>query len=189
MAQRSNTRKSPTKYSKAIADEIALRLAEGESLLEISKSEHLPAKSAITRWALDPKHEFFEIYKAARRIQAEGFVDEVISIADDSSKDLIKYEDHNGEMQEKVNTEVLNRSRLRVDTRKWVACKILPKIYGDKIHQEISGPGGEPIKTINQSDQKQVERLARIRAAAVAKGAAVERFSDTSGDVMTQGRN
>jgi hypothetical protein len=32
-----------------------------------------------------------------------------------------------------VNGENLQRSRLRVDTRKWLLSKALPKIYGDKL--------------------------------------------------------
>jgi hypothetical protein len=37
------------------------------------------------------------------------------------------------------------RDRLRVDARKWVAAKLLPKKYGDRIQQEVSGPDGGPI--------------------------------------------
>lgn len=38
-----------------------------------------------------------------------------------------------------LDTEHVQRSRLRVDTLKWQASKLVPKKYGDKIHQEHSG--------------------------------------------------
>jgi hypothetical protein len=38
-------------------------------------------------------------------------------------------------------------ARLEIDTLKWQAGKEAPKRYGDRISQEISGPGGAPIDT------------------------------------------
>ena len=56
-------------------------------------------------------------------------VDEIIEIADDSSQDNII----NKQGQIICNNESINRARLRIDTRKWIASKLAPKIYGDKI--------------------------------------------------------
>jgi hypothetical protein len=50
------------------------------------------------------------------------------------------------------------RNRLRVDARKWVAAKLLPKKYGDKVQQEVSGPDGGPIEV-------QTVRVELVRAA------------------------
>jgi len=36
-------------------------------------------------------------------------------------------------------------ARVEIDARKWFASKFLPKRYGEKITQEISGPDGAPI--------------------------------------------
>ena len=67
--------------------------------------------------------------------------DELLEIADDGRNDRIADEDGN----ERTDHDVIARSRLRVDTRKWLLSKALPKIYGDKVQNEHSGPGGAPI--------------------------------------------
>jgi len=36
--------------------------------------------------------------------------------------------------------------RLRVDSRKWLASKLAPKKYGEKVSAELSGPDGGPIQ-------------------------------------------
>ena len=38
-------------------------------------------------------------------------------------------------------------AKVEIDARKWFASKFLPKRYGDKITQEISGPDGAPIQS------------------------------------------
>ena len=69
-----------------------------------------------------------EKYARATEIRAEKMADEILDIADSSENDTIKTE--KGEFQ---NTEWIQRSRLRVDSRKWLMSKMLPKKYGDKI--------------------------------------------------------
>jgi hypothetical protein len=44
-----------------------------------------------------------------------------------------------------LNGEHVQRSRLRVDTRKWFASKVAPKIYGDKIETAVTGANGGPL--------------------------------------------
>jgi len=70
------------------------------------------------------------------------------------------------EGRKKVNHENIQRDRLRVDSRKWYASKVLPKIYGDKLAKELSGPNGGPIETTNKSveisksmDAKEASRI------------------------------
>jgi hypothetical protein len=40
----------------------------------------------------------------------------------------------------------VDRSRLMMDARKWLASKLAPKKYGDKVAAELSGPDGGPIQ-------------------------------------------
>ncbi len=37
------------------------------------------------------------------------------------------------------------RDRLRIDARKWVVPKMLPKKYGDKVTNELTGANGERL--------------------------------------------
>ena len=74
-------------------------------------------------------------YARAREEQAETYADEIVAIADDGRNDT--YIDENG--NERVNQDVVARSRLRVEARKWVASKLKPKKYGDRLQNEHTG--------------------------------------------------
>lgn len=70
------------------------------------------------------------LYEEARMIQAEKMaIDDLIEISDDDSQD----ETWDG----KSNSAAVNRSRLKVDSRKWIASKMHYKRFGDKIQQDI----------------------------------------------------
>jgi len=84
----------------------------------------------------DPEHE--KRYARARRMQAELLTDETIDIADDTTGDTeIIFKD--GKQVKVENKEWVNRSRLRIDARKWLAAKLHPKKYGDKVDVTTDG--------------------------------------------------
>lgn len=64
-----------------------------------------------------------------------SMAEETIEIADNGTNDTYTKEDGS----EGVNSDVVQRSRLRVDARKWFLSKMMPKVYGDKITQEHTG--------------------------------------------------
>ena len=66
----------------------------------------------------------------------------MLEISDDGSRDYTATEDGD----EIPNHEHIQRSRLRVDSRKWLASKLAPKKYGDRLAAELSGPDGGPIQ-------------------------------------------
>jgi hypothetical protein len=78
---------------------------------------------------------------AARELQADYLAEEMLEIADDGRNDWTKREDG----IDAVNAEVVQRSRLRVDARKWLMAKLQPKKYGDRIAQEVTGGDGLPL--------------------------------------------
>ena len=65
--------------------------------------------------------------------------EEIQDIADDSSNDWIEIEKRDGTSYEIVNKEAVLRSRLRVDTRKWLMSKLKPKKYGEKLDLTSGG--------------------------------------------------
>ena len=67
-------------------------------------------------------------YARAMEMRADVLFDETIDIADNPDPD--------------ADTQ---RDRLRVDARKWVTSKMLPKKYGDKITQELTGADGAKL--------------------------------------------
>ena len=130
----------PTRYTAKVAADICVRLAEGESLRAICKDDAMPALRTVMGWLFDSEHgEFSQQYASAREAQAEGWADEIVSIADDATGDVNT--DDGG--KKTVDHENIQRSRLRVDARKWVASKLLPKRYGDKLQH--TGEGGGPV--------------------------------------------
>lgn len=132
----------PTIYSEELTAEIIERMCEGESLRSICRDDNMPAMSSVILWKT--KHPEFSIqYEAAMTSRAQHLFDELLEIADDSTRDKIV--DENG--NERTNTEVVGRSRLRVDARKWALSKMIPKLYGDKVEQIVSNPEGEAFRT------------------------------------------
>jgi len=128
-------------YTQKTLDEICERIADGESLRHICQDEHMPDKAQVFRW-LSHNAEFRDQYAHARECQAEVFADDLINIADDARNDT-QVDDAGNVI---VSQDVIARAKLRIDTRKWVASKLKPKKYGDKISNEITGADGEPLK-------------------------------------------
>jgi hypothetical protein len=124
----------PSDYSDETATEICGRLSEGSSLRSICADEGMPSKSTVMRW-LAAHAEFRDQYARAREAQADYWAEEIIEISDDGANDTYK----DGEGNERTNQDVIARSRLRVDTRKWLMARMAPKKYGDKITQELTG--------------------------------------------------
>jgi hypothetical protein len=96
-------------------------------------------------WKESPfKDDFLKKYNRAREEQADYLAEEMLEISDEGMNDYIEtFKD--GSVRVRVNDEHISRSRLRVDTRKWIASKLKPKKYGDKIQSEVSGPDGAPL--------------------------------------------
>ncbi len=136
------TRKGrPSLYTEALAAEICRRLAEGETLRAICRDKAMPDKATVLRWLADKKKaDFRDQYAHARAMQADALFDEALEIADDASDDWTADKDG----KKTVDHENIQRSRLRVDTRKGAAGKMAPKRYGDKLQH--TGDGGGPIR-------------------------------------------
>jgi hypothetical protein len=116
----------PTKFTPKLAENMLARIAQGESLNKICKGDDAPNYTTVVRW-LNDDESFRKNYAHAKAIGAEKFADEIVDIADDAEGDWITLEDG----RRICNHENIARSKLKVDARKWVAAKLLPKKYGD----------------------------------------------------------
>lgn len=129
----------PTKFTPSLALSICERIADGESLRSICSDDTMPAKSTVMAWLADDAHQEFRTkYALAREIQADGFVDEMVEIADDGSNDWMQ-KNFGEETRWVENGEALRRSQLRILTRQWIAEKLKPKKYGTKIDLNHDG--------------------------------------------------
>ncbi len=120
----------PSEYNQDIAAELCQRLAVGESVNSICKDKKMPCRKTIYNW-LFRYPEFVGMYDRAKLDSADALAEQIQEIADNPNGDV-------------------NRDRLRIDSRKWIAAKLKAKKYGDKVQNEVSGPDGEPI-SINVS--------------------------------------
>jgi hypothetical protein len=111
------------------------------------------------KWAREIE-EFSQQYAQARDALLEHWAEEITEIADDGSNDWIKREKGEGRIEIALDAEHVNRSRLRIDTRKWLLSKLSAKKYGDRISAELSGPGGGPIQTEELGDTERARRIA-----------------------------
>jgi hypothetical protein len=150
-ASQSRPRKTgrPALYSKEKSDLICKLIASGQPLTKICSLENMPCMSTVMNWLWQDslhREDFLERYTRAREQQAEILADQIISIADDDSEDAIFVDGKDGTgltAFPKANREFIQRSHLRVEARKWVAAKLLPKKYGDKL--ALSGDKNAPF--------------------------------------------
>jgi hypothetical protein len=117
----------PTLYSLEIALEICDRIADGESLVKICSDAKMPKKTAVYEWLLRHK-EFADIYARAREDQADTLADEIHAISDELPQQIV---DDKGKTR--YDSAYVQWQKNRVDARKWVAAKLKPKKYSDRI--------------------------------------------------------
>ena len=134
----------PSIFSAELASLLCERLADGETLRAICRDEGMPDERTVRRWALDDVEGFSTQYARAREIGYQSMADDLTEIADAKDGDPA-------------------RDRLRVDTRKWLLSKALPKVYGDKQQIEHSG-------TLTFANQLALLRARRQKATTAEKG-------------------
>lgn len=118
-------------FNQEVADYICTQIADGRSLRAIlreDKEERLPAAVTLYKW-MEAVPEFAKQYARAKEDSADAMSDDIMAIADEETKDAVE----------------VNRNRLRVEARKWLAAKMKPKKYGEKIEQTHQGPDGQSL--------------------------------------------
>lgn len=114
-------------YSPEFADRICAEIADGKSVRTICKMDGMPCKATLFNW-LGQHADFKAKYDIAVMERAESYAEEIIDIADDGTNDWVA---EDGVIR--LDHEHVQRSRLRVDARKWICAKMKPKKYGDKL--------------------------------------------------------
>ena len=127
----------PVTFNADVADEILLRIAEGESLLSVCRSPGMPPHSTVCGWVVDDREGFADRYARARRLCAERWSAEVLALADESPA---------VSPDGRVDSAAVQHQRLRVDARKWLLSKIVPRVYGDRV--AVDHAGGVAISVV-----------------------------------------
>lgn len=133
----------PRLYDAALIERILSEMSRGVSLRQICRAEGYPDESTVRQWAINDVEGFAARYAKAREAQMDAWADEILDISDDGSNDWKDRETKDGRIVRVLDDEHIQRSRLRVDARKWLMAKIAPKKYADRI--EAVGAGGEPL--------------------------------------------
>lgn len=140
-------------------------LMAGKGLREILAADGMPSMSTVFRWLAEDE-EFRQLYAVAREVQATILADEILEISDDGRNDWMKRTI--GEIEIDVpDHEHIQRSKLRVDSRKWLASKLAPKKYGDAVQLKHADADGEKLTL---DPVARATRLAAIAAAALKQG-------------------
>ena len=171
--------------SEAVQLEICARIAAGESLTHVCKDPALPARHTVTKYLVSDAGEesgFRSRYAAARESLLDVYADDIIGIADDGTTDYIMKIGRNGHEYEAVDQEHIQRSRLRVDTRKWLMSKLAPRKYGDRVEHEHLG---EVTVTHELSDRERMRRMALFLMEDQAAGTVIEHGAGEVSDPTT----
>lgn len=147
-------------YNKEAADLIIERLSTTTQGLNKICNEIGISTRTVYDWILEDVEGFGQRYARAKQLQADVAVEEAYDIADDTAKDTLL--DELGNKRE--DKEWTNRSRLRVDLRKWHASKLAPKVYGDRL--DVTS-GDEPV---NSMSAEALSQIAAMIAANAKKG-------------------
>lgn len=134
---------APTKKTPGLIEQVCEGLAEGKSARSMCDEIGISQKTLWNWLAAD--EEFLQQYTRAKEVGCDRLFDEILAIADDRTADIVT--DDNGRVI--TDHEVINRSRLRVDARKWYLSKLAPKKYGDKLIN--THEGGDPANPIQQT--------------------------------------
>ncbi len=134
-------------YTKELADEIIRAISNStEGLHKLcKKNPHWPVPSTIRDWIHDVEG-FATRYARAQMIRADNMIDEILEIAD---QDALTYHDEHGNTR--VDGGHVTKEKLRIDTRKWLAGKFSPRIYG-----------GNYINDDPENDEEQIQQTRKV---------------------------
>jgi hypothetical protein len=130
-----------TLYTKRLANEICRRLALGRSLSSIGRDPGMAAAPTVIDWVKKDLDGFATAYACARELGRDTLTDEIIELADDSSRD---WENIRGKGW-RFNRENLNRAKLRIAARRWLCIHTRPPYERAPLTIEIVRFSGEPL--------------------------------------------
>lgn len=132
----------PTVYTREIADEICERLASGETLRSICRTEGFPPTPTVRRWVLENRDGFSERYREARELGYEEIAEEMREISDTVALGDIVTDKPNG--VETRTQDMTQHRQLQINTRQWILARMCPKKFGDR--QILSGDEDSPLE-------------------------------------------
>lgn len=140
----------PSKYTPELVESIAERLSQGEPLAQICRDDGMPHPSTIRDW-MDERENVSRLIARAREDGFDAIALDALRIADYGENDTFERDDGS----EEVNSDVIQRSKLRVDTRLKLLAKWDPKRYGDRM--TLANDADQPFG--RETDERLTERF------------------------------
>lgn len=154
----------PSNFADDLAKEICFHVASGLSLRKIERIEGMPSMRTIMDW-LDENTEFAQHYARAKDVALQAIAEEIIEIGDNENEDP-------------------NSRRVRIDARKWILAKLLPKKYGDSVSTPVVNVGVAVNNTLSEerrADLVRKKRDATLRLREAKRLASLEVPSEANG--------
>lgn len=147
-------------YSKELAEKFCLGVIDHRTLRDICSDEGMPDVATIFRW-FDLYPEFELMYERAKAHQAEDMVREMIGIADNAGNAAPVDDNDDSHNSEMLRKEHVQRSKLRIETRQWVAARYKPRRFSNRVVH--AGDENAPLvtKDVSQNDREAFNRFVR----------------------------
>ncbi len=172
----------PTTFNQDIADQVLMRMRNGETLKRICSDLDMPSTNTVWEWqnaGLGAPTTWRDVYARARLDQADGFAADILNIADGSDDislasaiqavealpaDATDTEKRRAYFH--ANKRSLEESKMRIDARKWTAARMHPSRWGDSVTlNHTTNPGDEPVKLdLGLMSTDQLEVIAKVQA-------------------------
>lgn len=168
----------PTTRTAAIIRRIIEGLSAGTPLTVICKGENMPNPATVWKWG-EGDEELKQDIARARDAGFDQIALDALRIADTplegtETEETEYCDDQEGKGERKIKRrDMLGHRKLQVETRLKLLAKWDPKRYGDRIHQELTGKDGDPIKTSQELSPELQEAILERSAAGAAIAAGV----------------
>lgn len=137
-------------------DKVLNDIASGMSLRSACKSMGVTAVSFLLHVRKDKNLE--ARYIEAKEMCADILASEILDIADDGSNDYMEVLDKQGNLKGyRENGEFVNRSKLRIESRKWLAAVTKPTVYGNKQQVDLNATVNVE-ETLSEGRKRAMER-------------------------------
>jgi hypothetical protein len=134
------------KRTPEVEERIINGLCDGIPLRELCRQEGMPNWRTVYDW-ISSDEEFAARIAHARELGFDAIAEDILDIADDGTNDWVARKNAKGDTEMVLNTDHVQRSKLRIETRLKLLAKWNPKKYGDKSTTELTGKDGGPVQT------------------------------------------
>ena len=123
---------------------ICEQMSLGKSLSTAIKAEGMPSYHAVMLMVKN-NPEFRTMYEKAIESRADRLAEEILELADEPMPDGLEGSQASAWVQQK---------RMQVDARKWVASKLKPKVYGDRIDVAVTDNRISVMDALKEAKQR-----------------------------------